>query len=356
MHTAPRLSDLTAAIKAIRPAIALLKAHTSKGFESRDPVALSRQLWPQDRGVDLRTKAVTAPGSMTGADFASPLVGLGVADFASVLSEASASKTLLDRGLTFQFGQTGVIISPTFTADATAASFVTENAPIPVRQYSASSGPILKPKKFATISVFSREMFEHSIPTIESAVRAVVGEDLALGLDSKMLDDVAADAARPAGLRNGIAALAESALATRSEAMAADISTLVTGVAAVSGNAPIIIIASPAQAVALRLWNNANFNFEVLASSALSAGTVIAIASNCLVSAVDPTPRFEISNAAVIHFDNSSPADIATAGAPPGGLTKSLFQADCIGLRTILSVAWGLRSASGLAWIEDTVW
>jgi hypothetical protein len=136
--------------------------------------------------------------------------------------------------------------------------------------------------------------------------------------------------------------------------MAADIATLVTAVSAVAGNAPIIIVAAPAQAAALRLWNRVNLDYEVLASSGLAAGVVVAIASNALVSAVDPAPRFEIAKDTALHFDNSSPLDITTTAV--AATVKNLFQSDLVGLRTIFELSWGLHDPAGLAWLGSVTW
>jgi hypothetical protein len=271
-----------------------------------------------------------------------------------VLSPAAASGALLGAGLQFAFGNAAFIVVPNLTADASNAGFVLQGAPIPVSKFSIATAPILTPKKLASISVFTRETFKHSIPDIELMVRAVVSENIALALDVKLLDDVAADAVRPAGLRNGIAAGSASAATPRSEAMAADIATLITAVTSVAGNAPIIIVAAPAQAAALRLWNNPSFDYQVLASSGLAAGFVVAIATNCLVSAVDPLPRFELVPDATLHFDDTSLLDITTASV--GTTVKSLVQSDLVALRAILEVSWGLRSASGLAWLSGVTW
>jgi hypothetical protein len=222
-----------------------------------------------------------------------------------------------------------------------------------VAQLDTSKVSTLVPKKFSTISVFTREVFLHSTPNIEGVVRAVIARSIGLALDIRSLDAVAASAARPAGLRFGIAAGSQSAATLRVEAMGADIETLVTAVSAVAGNAPIILVASPAQAAALKLWNNPSFDYEVLASSGLAGGVVVAIASNCLVSAVDPAPRFEIVKETALHFD-TVPQDITTSAV--AGTVKSLFQSDLIGLRTVFELSWGLRDPAGLAWLGSVIW
>jgi hypothetical protein len=33
-----------------------------------------------------------------------------------------------------------------------------------------------------------------------------------------------------------------------------------------------------------------------------------------------------------------------------------MWQADLLALNLVIRVSWGLRSGSGLAWLEDTIW
>ena len=100
---------------------------------------------------------------------------------------------------------------PSLTAAASNADFVGEGAPFPVIQFDSSSKVILAPRKFATISVFTRETFQHTTPNVETVVRATLAQSIGLALDTKLLDTNAASATRPAGLRANIAAGSTSA-------------------------------------------------------------------------------------------------------------------------------------------------
>jgi len=171
------------------------------------------------------------------------------------------------------------------------AGFVQEAAPIPVRMFSVGAGVTLLPRTLATISVFTRDIFEHSTPSIEALVRATVTEDIGLAADTYAFDATAGDAIRPAGLLAGISATSP---ATASDwAMVGDVQTLAAAVAPVAGNAPIYFVASPKQAARMR-YSAQIKNVEMFASSALADRTVIAIASSCLVSALDAQPRIEV--------------------------------------------------------------
>ena len=318
-----------------------------------------REHWPHDKSVDLVVRAATTPATATDPAWAAEIVGMGVADFLDVLGPASAGATLLSRGLQFRFDGTGWILVHGIVADKANATFVREGYPIPVHEFATGGGVKLEPRKFVAIAAFTSEALRHTTPNIELLVRQVLSESVGAALDDKLFDAVAGDETRPAGLRysvvnnSPIAALTESA-ATGSEAMAADVGTLVGAVAAVAGNNPIIFIAAPKQAAALRLWARPNFNYEVLSSGGLTDKTVLCVAANALASACDPVPRFETTTHAALHFDNASPRDIDTQAVSE--TVKSLFQNDLVGLRAIMKVSWGLRNEGGLAWLEDVVW
>ena len=136
-----------------------------------------------------------------------------------------------------------------------------------------------------------------------------------------------------------------------------DLSTLAGIVAAVAGSSPIVFVASPYQAAAIKM-RQPNFAYEVLASSGLAAGIVLAIASNALVSAADPVPRIEVSDKATLHLEDTTPLQVGVAGSPAtvAAPTKSLWQSDLLGIRLILEVSWALRTSAGLAWTESVTW
>jgi hypothetical protein len=252
------------------------------------------------------------------------------------------------------FDGVGLFNVPSITASAGSAAFVSEGSPIPVLQHDTSGTLLLKAKKFAVLTSFTKESTDHSIPNLELLVRQKLLESTELQLDARMLDAEAASVLRPAGLRNGIAALTASDETIPSEAMDEDASALIGAVSTVARNNPILLIAAPQQAARLARWNRSNnFGYEVLSSGGLSAGFVIAIASNCLASAIGP-PRFEIANAATLHFEDTTPLGITTESV--AATVKSTWQTDSISLRLIMEISFGLRSASGLAWTQSVLW
>lgn len=343
-----------------RPSDHLFRAVLANVFafiERRSDVEkIAATLWPDDTATPVLVKAAVSPATMTTSGWASQLVRTAVSDFILNLGAASAGSALLKRGVSLSFAGAGGIFVPSVGSAATAAAFVQEGAPIPVEQFTLS-GITLSPRKFASLGIFTRETFQYSTPNIEAILRAAFTESFAASLDSALLDAVAGDAIRPAGLRNGISATSASALTIDTEAMQDDLGTLIAIVQAVAGAGPIIIVAAPKQAAAIKM-RLPNFPYEVLPSSGLAAGVVVAIAANALASAIDPAPRIETGDQSAVHLEDASPLAIGTTGSPNtvAAPVKSLWQADLLSIRIIMEVSWGLRSATGLAWTQTVVW
>ena len=140
-----------------------------------------------------------------------------------------------------------------------------------------------------------------------------------------------------------------------SKALAAGCDSYLRKPQPVAGASPIIFFAAPKQAAAIKM-RQPDFPYEVLTSSGLTSGTVVAIASNALASAIDATPRIEVGDQAAVHLDNVTPLAIGTPPASVAAPVVSLWQADLISVRVIFEVSWAMRSNVGLAWTESVTW
>jgi hypothetical protein len=307
--------------------------------------------WPDDRDAQLIVKAAVAPATMTTTAWAQSLASTALTDLILSLGPASAGSQLLKRGMQLSFARSASIIVPAIVAAASSVGFVGEGMPIPVRALSFDTSLTLSLPKFATISVFTREIFTHSVPTIEALVSAILTESLSLALDTALLDTTAGDAVRPPGLRNGIAAVGTASTTTpKSEAMADDVEMLIGAVASIAGGNPIIFITNPVQAAALRIRGRTIFPYEIFPTSALAPGVVVAIATNAVASALDAEPSLETSAEGTIVMD-TSPTALSTVGTPNtvAAPTRSLYQTDTLSLRLRFGVSWGLRNPGGIA-------
>lgn len=213
------------------------------------------------------------------------------------------------------------------------------------------SGPAMTEHKLAAILEFARELLESS--SAEVLVRQALLESLARGLDAVLFDNVAGDAVRPPGLRNGVAGLTPSSSTDKSQAMADDVIALGSAVGAVTGG-PLTFVAAPAQALALALRTVGSFPHAVLASSALAAGTVICVATDALAVAVGAGPEIDASRVAEIH--RADPASAIADGGSMVAPVASIFQCDTVALRLRWSVSWARRASGAVSHMPSVLW
>jgi Phage capsid family len=331
----PTINSLARAI------VAQANARLDRNTRAADYAA---QAWPNDPTVPMVLRAAVNPTLTSNAAALMPLT----AQFVEALGPLSAAGALVNAGISLTSFGRGTVSVPGFAPGE--SQFVAEGAPIPVKQFT-SSGPTLSPYKLATILVLTAELLDYS--NADTLMRAALTESVALGLDKVLLSNQAAvPGLHPAGLLNGIAALTPTAAGGgKTDAMAGDVQLLLTAIAPVAGSG-WMIIASPAQAAALG-FRLAQQVPNVVTSSALAAGTVIAIAPRAFVSVIE-APRVDSSIEALLHMDDN-PAAIANGGGVSAP-ARSLFQTNSVGLRVIAPASWGLRAPNAVAWMSGVSW
>lgn len=370
------VASVTAKAKKITPYEALVMRYGQDGHADPKTV-LMLDVCNRGEGVNpldfLATRAVTAPATTTTSGWASQLVETTNVDFMPLLMPASVAPGLAARGLRMSFGRSGVISIPMRVSTPTiAGSFVAEGAAIPVRQGAFTAVPFT-PKKMAVISSWTREIGEHSNPAIEGLIRSAIQEDTSVALDSVLLDATAATSIRPAGLRAGVAGLTATA-GGGFTALVGDVKQLLGAlVTGSNGNLrqPVWIM-NPTQAISISLTqnaggdfpfkqeinNNALMGYPVIVSSNVPAGTVILVDAADFCWIEGSAPRFDLSDQAVLVYDDTAPAALGATGSPNvvGAPARSLWQTDSIGLRMIFDVNWGLRRSGIVAWTSSVTW
>ena len=326
---------------------------------------------------DLTLKAASAPAMTTVTGWAAELVQQVVTDVMETLLPASVYPSLSGMGLRLSFGRNGRIIVPTRSVTPTVAgSFVGEGAPIPVRQAGFTSQTMV-PKKMAVITTWTREMDEHSVPAIEGLLRNAIQEDTAISIDSVLLDNNAATAVRPAGLRNGVAGLTPTPITNGAfAALVGDLKALTGAIlTATAGHIrKMVFIMNPMQALSISFIQPPNpgglFPFAaemnagrlngspVITSGTVPVGTVICMDAADFVSVNGDDPRFEISDQATLHMEDTTPVNIGTAGTPAvvAAPAVSMFQTDSMALRLILPMNWAVRRTGVVAWVAGVTW
>src|SRR5262249_31401068 len=155
--------------------------------------------------------------------------------------------------------------------------------------------------------VFTEEVAASS--AIEQFIRGSLGLACGLALDKKIFsaDSEVIDTS-PAGILQTapIAATAGGGEA----ALAKDIANLVGALAAAGGGLDPVIVASPAQAAALKVWAGPQFDYPILSSAALAVGTVAMVEASSFVSGFRGTPEIDASRGGVVQMESMTPLQI----------------------------------------------
>jgi hypothetical protein len=329
------------------PMKALVQACIAKGVSTldtnTDPFAYARRRFGQSRETEMVLRAAVAPASLGSPEHA--VLATTAPAFLAALAPASAGADLLDQAIQLSFDGAAVIGVPAIAIPV--AAFVGEGAPIPVQPASTSPGPTLSPRKIAVITSLTGEMMRSS--NAEAMVRQVLTEACGPAIDLVMFSAAPGDGIKPPGLLNGIPPLAPAA------DMISDLVALASAVAPVASNGEIAFVAPPGQAVGIALKSNREFAYQVLTSSSLAAGTVIAVALNALVGAAEGPPQIDVSIQATIH-EETAPGPLVDIGGVMATPIRSMTQTDSVGLRLRWPISWVLRSPAAVAWVEGVAW
>jgi hypothetical protein len=310
--------------------------------------AVARKRWEEDRGglVEMILRAAVSPTTIASAP---AIAHVGMSLLAALVPQ-SAGADLLVRAIALDFAGQAQISVPGISLPN--ADFVAEGAPIAATIALTNAGATLTPHKLAAIVSLTGEMVRNS--AAEPLVRQVLIESAGPAVDKQMFSANAAGAG-PAGLLFGIAALTPAASGEKAQIIIDDLQTLATAIAPVAGNGQIILIASPDVAVALKLRLYGTDMWPTLTSATLAPKTLIALAANAIVSAVEGAPVIEATQEAE-YVRDSVPQEIVNSGGVVGTSIGSLFQSDAVGLRLRWPLSWALRSSNALAWMTGVNW
>jgi HK97 family phage prohead protease len=348
-----------------------LYSHITK----RDLDSCRRMVYGDDEATkavtDWITKATSPPAMTTVTGWAAELVQQVTTAFMNILTHKSIFPRLAGLGLSMGFGRNGRIVIPTRSLTPTiAGSFVGEGQPIPVRVGQFTS-QVLTPKKMAVITTWTREIDEHSIPAIEGLLRQAIQEDTAVAIDTVLLDSNAATAVRPAGLVQGVTALTATT-GGGFNALVGDIK-LLTGALLTGTRGNIRVpcwIMNPQQVMTAGLIPMPGMSafpfaaelsagnlrgWPIIDSGTVPLGTVMVVDAADFVAVGGDAPRFEVSDQATLHEEDTTPEPIVDGGEPAAPV-RSLWQTDTLALRLILPMNWALRRTGVVAWMQNVTW
>jgi hypothetical protein len=98
--------------------------------------------------------------------------------------------------------------------------------------------------------------------------------------------------------------------------------------------------------------------YPVIQSTTVPATMVILVDAESFASVTGDDPRFDVSDQATIHMEDTNPLAIGTVGAPNSvaAPTRSLWQTDSLGIRMILPMNWTLLRSGIIAWVTGVTW
>ncbi len=306
----------------------------------------------------------TAPLATTGnSGFVAELVQSTWAGFLDALRGKSIYPVMRDRGYGVSFDAAGTAYLPQLTAGGANGSFFAEGSPIRVGRITVAA-PTFTSRKMGVIIPFSREAAKRATPALESVIRRAIIDDTAATLDSVLLDATAGDTIRPAGLLNGVAAVAPGYGGGDHVAVKEDFKALLKPFIDANGADGITVIMNPAQGLSISLMdgptNNAGWFSEIakrvaiVESTHATAGRLVAVRSSDFATALGDMPEFEVSNQATIHMEDASPAEIVAAGPTAAAPVRSFFQTDSMGVRMVMDVSWKMARSGMVQWIDGT--
>jgi HK97 family phage major capsid protein len=335
-------------------------------------------------------KAVTNPAQTTVAGWAAELVNTAVDDFIEALRPVSVYGNLSAMGPRFTFGRNGSIVIPRRNKTNGApgdlrGAFVGEGQPIPVRRAEFGSSR-LSPHKMGVISTYTREMANQSTPAIEALIREGIIEDTAVAIDTALLDAVAANAIRPAGLLNTVVAIT-GATGGGVDAMQTDIQAALTPFITANAADRLVWLLNPATRLKMSWAATAvgvyPFRDQIAAgniggipyieSTSVGATDLILVRAADFSSALGDAPEFDVSDVATIHEDDGGYAadqtatdgvttvkPLATGTGGAGAITaapvRSLWQTASIGVRMLLDMDWAMRRPGVVSHVSGLTW
>ena len=143
------------------------------------------------------------------------------------------------------------------------------------------------------LAAVSGELENATPETASAVIGRVLSNAITKSLDAVAFGAAAADSAKPAGLLAGITPLTAST-EQGLNGVSQDVGAM-AGAMAAAGVDPegMILVASPQQAVTLKLMAGPRFDNQVFGTTALADGTVVAFAPGAVAAAFDGAPQVE---------------------------------------------------------------
>jgi HK97 family phage major capsid protein len=316
---------------------------------------IAKSWWGKDlRQLELIAKAAVQPTSTTSAG---GLVAAEMGPFIRSLRHRSAAAALMSVAPMASLSRIGAVALPMAASGFPDAVFVAEGGAIPAVQGTFGTAIVGPPSKLALIAGLSEELSAYSAENAEVIVGEAMEDAATRSLDAGLFSTAAASSSRPAGLLNGVSPITATS-GGGITAMTKDLQNLVAGIVAAGGGSSIVIFANPVQAVAINVLAANGAGYPVIPAPSLSVGTIVAVEAAAFASGFSGLPEVSVGREPVIHYENSAPAQIATAGTPNvvAAPVRSVWQTNTLALRLILPTAWAMRGSGLVQVINGATW
>lgn len=344
----------------------LVRAVVARGVSHFSGKAIEKVLderYPGHEATAYIAKADQTIGTTTGSHWADDLVQTVNQGFLDALTGFSVYPALRSRGIGLNFDGVGTVKIPRRTAGTAGGGFVAEGSPIRVGKLTTAAAE-LSPRKMGVIVAFSRELAKRATPQIEGLVRRAILEDTGAILDAALLDATAGSTTRPAGLLNGVSAVATGYGGGDHLAVKADFQALLAPFISANAAGGITVIMNPAQALAISLMDGPDNNsgwfsairerVNIVESTYATANRLIAIRNPDFVTAIGDAPEFDVSEQATIHMEDTTPLEIVSASPTTADPVRSLWQTGSTGIRMMMDVGWTMARTGMVQWIDTT--
>jgi hypothetical protein len=318
--------------------------------EGTAAAAVAAKNWPHD--YELR--AAVAPAMTSVATWTAELLAVAIQDVTSTLLGPSVFSQLRELSAVSYDPVDGAAVKAPSHQSVPSGGFFGEGQQITVGALLIGAVN-LQTKKAASITAVTREVLKGSAANVQTSLQQLLAEDLSLAVDTILLDAIAADAIRPAGLRNGVAGLPPAAAGTPTEKAAADVGALVGAI--MPASKPVLIAAGK-QAVAVAAYMP---GMAVISAPLLTAGMLICVDADAFANIVGPAD-VQASGDPVLHMENAAPLPLVGGTVTPpviGSIAapvSSMFQVAATSLRCIVDINWTLRRAGSVSWMAGAGW
>jgi hypothetical protein len=334
-------------------AMSARRGTTSSGTR---PEEVLRDNWADDDAAGRILKAASSPLTTSG------FAAIQAQKVLPQLAPDCTSSKLLAMGAQLDLSGINSIRLPYigYSGRPATSMFVPEGQPAPVPNLS-TSGAILGPVcKVLILAGISGELQSASAETAERVIAEALAISVEQSQDAKLFSaDAAVAGTSPAGLLNGLTPLTSVGSAGGGAAAVADDLGLLAGTISHHGIGidDLIFVTTAAIATKIRTLAGPFFQDDVLSSSAIPDGEIIAIVPQALATGYAGEVQIETSIAAALHFESAAPLPIATVGTPNvvAAPTHSAFQEYLVLIKVRGRMAWAVQP-NAVAYMTGVAW